>query len=134
MNLLFLLAEGLRELVVTILSFPRSAFILGVKIQFTLLSEEIRRALWRAKIMIPLSRLIIFTGSKNHLLNTLSRFAASSSMTDDTEFCFLSTPGGFGTSRVLEASLARSSVGFYRSARLPNDILNIPKNVSKINI
>ena len=33
MNLLFLLAEGLRELVVTILSFPRSAFILGVQIQ-----------------------------------------------------------------------------------------------------
>ena len=35
MNLLFLLAEGLRELVVTILSFPRSAFILGVQIQFS---------------------------------------------------------------------------------------------------
>merc|ERR1719237_342733 len=47
------------------------------------------------------------------LLSTLSRFAASSSMTDDdTDFCFLSMPGSFGASRNLEDSLIRSSAGF----------------------
>ena len=34
-------------------------------------------------------------------------------MTDDTEFCFLSAPGSFGASRILEVSLIRFPVDFY---------------------